>query len=171
MSRPLVSATLTTQHEQIAAMLEAVQESSGDARYLAFDELSAYLAAHEAAEEDAVHPAARTGAGGVVAQRLAEEHDTGALITTLEGLDVDSMEFNTLFGRLRRSVLEHAHREELDEFPHLDTIEDSKTGIRLRYAVNLVGALAARNVGTGRSFNDRVDVNRQRLRGTADATT
>ncbi len=170
MNHTPISATLTAQHDQIAALLRAVQQTAGEDRRLAFDEFSAYLAAHEAAEEEAVHPAARTGAGGVMEQRLAEEHDAGTLITTLEGLDVDSADFNTTFEQLNRAVLQHAHHEERDEFPDLDTVDNTQTLIRLRYAVNLVDALAARTIGTGRSFTDRVDVNRAHLRGTADAT-
>jgi hemerythrin superfamily protein len=160
MSHPPVSVTLAAQHDQIAALMQAVQQTSGDERRGAFDEFSAYLAAHEAAEEEAIHPAARTGAGGVVAQRLAEEHDAGALITTLEHLGVDSAEFDATFARLHRAVLEHAHREERDEFPDLDTVKDTRTLIRMRYAVTLVNSLAARNLGSDRSFLDRVDSGR-----------
>lgn len=170
MTYPPISVTLTGQHDQIAALLRVVQQTSGDDRRRAFDEFSAYLAAHEAAEEEAIHPAARSGAGGVVAQRLAEEHHAGTLITALEGLDVDSAEFNAAFPRLHRAVLEHTHREERDEFPGLDTVEDTSTLIRLRYAMNRVDSLAARAVGTSRSFVDRVDLDREHLRGTADAT-
>ena len=54
---------LTQLHRQVAALLDAVERTAGHARLLAFNELRRYLAAHEAAEEEAVHPAARTGGG------------------------------------------------------------------------------------------------------------
>ncbi len=161
---------LKAQHVHIAALLRRIEQATGTARAAAFDDFRGYLAAHEAAEEEFVHPAARSGQGGVVEQRLAEEHQAGMLISEMEALDVDSAEFDVKFGQLQRAVIEHASHEEHQEFPDLTAVDDPHTLIRLRQAIRLVGSLAERTVGTGKAFIERVDSDREHLRGTADAT-
>lgn len=161
---------LKAQHGHIAALLRQIEQATGASRAAAFDEFRGYLAAHEAAEEEFVHPAARTGQGGVVEQRLAEEHQAGTLISEMEALDVDSAEFDVKFGQLHQAVTEHAAHEEEQEFPHLAAVDNKHTLIRMRQAIKLVSSLAARTVGTGKPFIERVNSDREHLRGTADAT-
>lgn len=159
---------LTEQHRQLAGLLDAVDQAAGPDRLLAFNDFRRYLAAHEAAEEEAVHPAARTGAGGVVEQRLAEEYQAGKLITDLEQLDVDSHTFTSQFATLKSAVTAHAHREETDEFPALVDLVDTQTLIRVHHIVKQVETFAALT-DPDQPFVLQTEHHRQRFRGTADA--
>jgi hypothetical protein len=78
---------------------------------------------HETAEEEIIHPLARTlpGAGGddMVDDRLAEERVAKQTLVTLVEGGVDADGFDTGLLLLRQAVLTHARHEERYEFPHL----------------------------------------------------
>jgi hemerythrin superfamily protein len=68
-----VVALLMRQHGEIRNLFDEVERTTGDDRRAAFQSLVRLLAVHETAEEEIVHPVARTvydGAGSVVDQRL-----------------------------------------------------------------------------------------------------
>jgi hypothetical protein len=107
-------------HREVEQMLEAVTSASGDERRRAFDELAVKLKAHEAAEQQVVHPLTAEEGDAEEARVLeAEESAAAKAIKKLEGLDVDSPEFESAFARLKTDVLAHAQEEERDEHPRL----------------------------------------------------
>ncbi|SCF05716.1 Hemerythrin HHE cation binding domain-containing protein [Micromonospora coriariae] len=114
---------LLAQHAQIEQLFLLVIGSTGDARRDAFDELVELLAAHETAEEEVVHPLARTlpGGGGdaMVDDRLDEERQAKQTLQTLiaGGVDADGFDIGIIL--LRDAVLTHARYEERYEFPRL----------------------------------------------------
>lgn len=113
---------LRNQHAEIKGMLEQVLATQGPDRKKTFTTLKTFMAAHEAAEETVVHPAAkRTIAGGPaeVAARLAEEKEAKKALSMLEKLDVGSSEFESKFRTLQKAVLAHAKAEEAEEFEKL----------------------------------------------------
>jgi hypothetical protein len=114
-------------HREVEQMLEAVESASGDGRHRAFEQLAAKLKAHEAAEQKVVHPLTAEEGDAEEAQALrSEESKAAEALTELEGLDVDSPEFERGFARLKADVLAHAQEEERDELPGLlrDTPDD-----------------------------------------------
>jgi len=117
-----VVAFLKSQHEQVKQLFSLVSSSSGEDKEKAFYSLRRLLAVHETAEEEIVPPAARRNVQGgelLVDALLGEENEAKKVLSELEGLGVDSPEFDTLFSRLQRSVLAHAQHEERDEFSSL----------------------------------------------------
>jgi hemerythrin superfamily protein len=113
---------LKGQHEQIKGLFEQVLAAKGAAREKSFTTLKALMSAHEAAEEEVVHPAAKEAiAGGTaeVAARLKEESEAKKALSVLEKLDVGSKEFESKFRNLQRAVLAHAQSEETEEFDKL----------------------------------------------------
>jgi hemerythrin superfamily protein len=114
---------LRNQHKQIKSLFAKTLSSSGKAREAAFVELRRLLAVHETVEEEIVHPRAKrkiAGADEVVQERLEEEHEAKKVLKELEKLDVDSAEFTNRLTELRDAVVDHAEREENDEFSRLE---------------------------------------------------
>ncbi|MFY1627567.1 hemerythrin domain-containing protein [Micromonospora sp. WMMD735] len=114
---------LLAQHARIEQLFLLVIGGTGDARRDAFDDLVKLLAAHETAEEEVVHPLARTlpGGGGdaMVEDRLDEERQAKQTLKTLIAGGVDADGFDTGIILLRDAVLTHARYEERYEFPQL----------------------------------------------------
>ncbi|MBM0203134.1 hemerythrin domain-containing protein [Micromonospora sp. NPDC051227] len=114
---------LLAQHAQIEQLFLLVIGGTGDTRRDAFDDLVKLLAAHETAEEEIVHPLARTlpGGGGdaMVDDRLDEERQAKETLQTLIAGGVDADGFETGIILLRDAVLLHARYEERYEFPRL----------------------------------------------------
>ncbi|MGW2624455.1 hemerythrin domain-containing protein [Micromonospora taraxaci] len=114
---------LLAQHAQIEQLFLLVIGGTGDTRRDAFDELVKLLAAHETAEEEVVHPLARTlpGGGGdaMVDDRLDEERQAKETLRALISGGVDADGFDTGIILLRDAVLMHARHEERYEFPQL----------------------------------------------------
>jgi hemerythrin superfamily protein len=105
-------------HAEIRELLDEVRDTRD--RY-AFEQLVRKLTAHEAAEEEVVHPIMHRVPGGepVVEETLREEHDGKSLLTHLERMGVDDPRFGEQFGRLYAAVLDHAAYEESEEHPKL----------------------------------------------------
>src|SRR5689334_12104205 len=83
---------LKAQHQQVKALFATVTSASGSEREQAFFELRRLLAVHETAEEEVVHPRAKSELSDgetVVAARLEEEHDAKEVLAELEKLDVN----------------------------------------------------------------------------------
>lgn len=121
-SSPDVLDFLTGQHEQIKSLFSKTLDNAGPDREQAFMELRRLLAVHEAVEEEIVHPRAKrklANGDGVVKARLKEEREAKTVLGELEKLDVDSKEFEDQLTELRDAVLDHAEREEHDEFAPL----------------------------------------------------
>jgi hemerythrin superfamily protein len=111
---------LLRQHDRIREGFIQVKAATGQERKEKFAELRALLAAHETAEEMVLRPVSSQTAGTEVADaRNAEEKAANQVLSELDGLDVTSDEFDTLFRKFQESVLEHAANEERDEFPYV----------------------------------------------------
>lgn len=114
---------LRGQHNQIKDMFDDVVHASGSpARERAFVELRQLLAVHETAEEMVVHPRARRDIDGgdiIVDARLLEEHEAKEQLAALEDMDIDSQEFMDALIVFKATVVDHAEREETEEFDRL----------------------------------------------------
>ncbi|MEW2417034.1 hemerythrin domain-containing protein [Streptomyces sp. NPDC046866] len=114
-----VVALLMRQHGQIHTLFDEVRTTEGEERTDAFRRLVHLLAVHETAEEEVVHPRARSafeGGGDVVEERLAEEKAAKEKLSALENLDVSDPKFMPTLLSLRDAVLAHARAEERYEF-------------------------------------------------------
>src|SRR3954469_2874309 len=106
---------LLEQHVQIKELFARVASATGEQRQQAFDDLRSLLAVHETAEEIVVRPVTEKIAGqGVAEERNHEEKEATEVLKQLEGMDVDSADFVSLFSSLKDSVTEHAESEERD---------------------------------------------------------
>lgn len=140
-----VVAFLKAQHDLIEDMFDEVLLASDPAaREKPFIDLRQLLAVHETAEEMVVHPRVRReldGGDSIVDARLKEEHEAKELLTKIEKLDVTSDQFIDELTILRDAVLEHAEREETEEFPGLerqldvDGLKQMATAVRAAQAI------------------------------------
>ncbi|MGY4652200.1 hemerythrin domain-containing protein [Mycobacterium sp. URHB0021] len=136
---------LRDQHNLIKDMFdEVLSASEPKAREKAFTELRALLAVHETAEEMVVHPRARALDGGdaIVDARLKEEHEAKEQLSKLEKMDIGSDEFLDELTKFRDDVVEHAEREENEEFSKLKDKLDSGDRKRMVAAVQAAEAIA-----------------------------
>jgi hypothetical protein len=141
-----VVAFLTDQHNLIKDMFDDVIHASGtDAREKAFIELRQLLAVHETAEEMVVHPRARRDVDGgdiIVDARLEEERQAKIHLSALEAMDIGSQEFLDELVLFRAAVIDHAEREEVEEFGKLERELDAGDLKRMAAAVQAAQAIA-----------------------------
>jgi hemerythrin superfamily protein len=136
---------LLSQHARIEELFGQVLGAGGQQRRDLFEELVRLLAVHETAEEEVVHPLARSridGGPDVIDARLAEEREAKRLLADLSGAGVEAPDFEERLLLLRDAVLIHAKREERYEFPHLRQQLEHATGQRLADAVRAAEAFA-----------------------------
>jgi hemerythrin superfamily protein len=136
---------LKQQHDQIKTLFQDVLSSSGDERKDAFVRLRRLLAVHETAEEEIVHPRAKSvlsDGDSVVGDRLEEENKAKQVLAELESIDVDSPQFESAFRAFQADVLEHAESEEKFEFAQLaDALDEAELG-RMQTAARAAEAMA-----------------------------
>jgi hypothetical protein len=112
---------LTRQHREIKrAFWKAALP--GPARRRNFEKLVRLLVVHEAGEEAHVHPSARRAlpsGSGLAARRRGEEKHAKEMLVALVRLGPDARGYLPKLAALRRAVLQHAAREEREEFPGL----------------------------------------------------
>ncbi|TKK90446.1 hemerythrin domain-containing protein [Herbidospora galbida] len=114
---------LKHQHEEIKTLFAEVESAQGDAREEAFRRLVHLLSVHETAEEELVHPYARTvvpGGDAVIDPRLREENEAKQALADLEEMGTDNPDFLKHLDALRTDVIDHADAEEQFEFPQLE---------------------------------------------------
>jgi hemerythrin superfamily protein len=138
---------LLRQHREIHQLFGEVEAARGDRRAEAFERLRRYLAVHETAEEEIVHPFARHAIGdadgrGMVDARLAEENRAKKALQRLERLDPALPEFSEVLGELRTAVLEHSQHEENEEFPRIRAEGTAQQMRGMAVAVKAAEALA-----------------------------
>ena len=124
---------------------EVFSASDPKAREKAFVELRQLLAVHETAEEMVVHPRARNEiADGdeIVDARLHEEHEAKQQLSKLEGMDLDSKDFLDELTKFRDAVIDHAEREENEEFTKLERNLKADDRERMAKAVLAAEAIA-----------------------------
>lgn len=135
-----VVAFLKSQHEEIKGLFTQVAGAHGEERKQVFTDLRRLLAIHETAEEEIVHPRAKSeldNGEAVVSARLDEEHEAKEVLSALEKLDVDSAEFEEKFNSFEKDVIAHAEAEEHQEFSKLAMELDDRQLHRMRKAVEL----------------------------------
>jgi hypothetical protein len=109
---------LLRQHARIREEFIVVKAATGNERRERFAHLRALLVAHETAEEMVLRPVSTQTAGAQVADaRNAEEKAANRLLAQLDHLDATAPEFEVLFRDFQDAVLDHAAREESEEFP------------------------------------------------------
>ncbi|HZQ34211.1 MAG TPA: hemerythrin domain-containing protein [Mycobacterium sp.] len=137
---------LKAQHNLIKDLFDEVFHASDTkARQKAFVELRQLLAVHETAEEMVVHPRARhemEAGDEVVDARLHEEHEAKQQLQKIEKMDVGSQEFIDALTDFRSAVVEHAEREETEEFNRLQRELDEEDLRRMAGAVRAAEAIA-----------------------------
>ncbi len=127
-----VLARVQQDHREIKQMLRSVNDSVGDRRRDAFEDLVRKLAIHETLEEEIIHPMLKeSDTKDVYDAILAQEGNAEDALSTFEGLDANSGEFDTRFQVLRAKVLAHAEFEETSEHPRIAQREDPDTLERL----------------------------------------
>jgi hypothetical protein len=118
---------LIRQHQQVSALLNAVESGPTADRQTSFDQLRELLAVHEAAEELVLRPITRhhvAGGNEIADARMQEENEAKGTLAALEKLDVTSPEFVEKFSAFKADVLAHARNEETTEFPAVRAAED-----------------------------------------------
>ena len=125
-------ALLLTQHAEIIDALDRVTSATGDELMVAFEALSTYLKAHEAAEQTVVRPVTEeTAAPGAAEARITEERTAEKALAALADMGVDDADFKAVFASFKKDVLEHAEKEEHEEFPTLRASRSDEERLRL----------------------------------------
>lgn len=137
---------LKEQHEAIRALfVETLDAKDATAQQAAFNRLRTLLAVHETAEEMMVHPRVRRKIDGgreVVDARLTEEHDAKVALGELENIPCGTADFSKALIHLQAAVLEHAEREETEEFTLLEEQLDARELAKLATAVEMAERIA-----------------------------
>ena len=137
---------LKNQHEAIKALfMETLDAKDADTQQEAFTRLRTLLAVHETAEEMMVHPRVRRKIddGAEIADaRLTEEHDAKIALGELEKIPCGTADFSKDLIHLQAAVLEHAKREEAEEFTLLDEQLDDDELRKLATAVQVAERIA-----------------------------
>jgi len=111
--------TLLDQHRQARALFADASAADGQDKVEAFATLVEFLARHEHAEQELVHPLlSEIDADGAEA-RLHEETTADRAVASLISRGVAAPGFDAGLVELERMVTEHASREETEEFPLL----------------------------------------------------
>lgn len=131
---PDVLEAVTAQHARIRLMLQELGTAGTDDRAAALRHLLAYLAGHEAVEEELLHPRVPAVDGADVgAERLREEAGVALQLERLEQLGVDSQAFRTQLSLIEEAVTRHAQAEELEELPGLaEQLSDADAAVVVR---------------------------------------
>lgn len=140
-----VVALLIGQHGEIRNLFDTVERTVGDERKEAFRQLVRLLAMHETAEEEVVHPYARTAFDGgeqVVKDRLGEERDAEEVLSRLDGMDPGDPSFLPQLMDLRTQVMTHARAEERYEFAQLRRNSTPAQLLAMAKAVKAAEAIA-----------------------------
>jgi hemerythrin superfamily protein len=114
-------------HREIEQMFADVEGASGNGRARAFDALAQKLKAHEAAEQEVVHPITEEVGATDVADSVEKEESTASrLLSSLEQMGTESAEFDAKFQELKSDVMAHAQHEESEEHPRIIESESAE---------------------------------------------
>ena len=137
---------LKAQHETIKELfVQTLDAPDATTQEKSFNRLRALLAVHETAEEMMVHPRVRRKVDGgdeIVAERLAEEHEAKTALQAIEKLEFGTSEFSKALIHLQADVLNHAKKEESEEFTRMEAELDPKELKRLTAAVQAAERIA-----------------------------
>lgn len=142
-----VRSIVSDQHEQVKSLIKAVQDCDPARRQGAFKDLCAFLAVHEAAEQECVHGLAKadlpSDQSQVVDDRTDEEEEAAGLISELEQMDASTAGFAAKFDTLGDAVVEHAEAEEHQELPRLQGRTSTQDLATMHAALLRVPAMVA----------------------------
>jgi hemerythrin superfamily protein len=144
-AEPDVVDQLLAQHSEIEELFAEVLVALGERKRNLFQELVRVLAVHETVEEELIHPRVRVEAAAaepVVDGRLREEQGAKRELAELYELGTEHPHFDRRLTSLARAVLEHAAREEQEEFPYLRSALAPAERRRLASAMRAAQALA-----------------------------
>jgi hemerythrin superfamily protein len=113
---------LIEQHNEVKRLFGELASAKGERKEDLFEDLVRLLAVHETAEEEVVHPIARNkipNGDQVVENRLHEEEEAKHALAELRDIGVDSPEFDRKLSAFADAVVQHATREEKEEFRYL----------------------------------------------------
>jgi hypothetical protein len=172
---------LKGQHEAIKALfVETLDATNAEDQQEAFTRLRTLLAVHETAEEMMVHPRVRRKIDGgeqIAQARLTEEHDAKVALSELEKIPCGTADFSKALIHLQAAVIEHAEREEREEFTLLEDQLDKSELTKLATAVRVAESIAPTHPHAGVEsafanfavgpFASLLDRARDALRGTA----
>ncbi|WP_420802579.1 hemerythrin domain-containing protein [Streptomyces cavernae] len=136
---------LMQQHNHIRDLFAEVENARAGDRAEAFRRLVRFLAVHETAEEEVVHPSARRllkDGEQVVDDRLEEERAAKEKLSRLDDMSPDDPGFMPAFRELRAEVLQHAASEEQYEFPRLRESAGAQQLSMMATAVRAAEAMA-----------------------------
>jgi hemerythrin superfamily protein len=142
---PDVVDLLLEQHDEIKSLFSELQQIQGPVKQKLFEDLVRLLAVHETAEEIVVHPTARReleAGEQVVKKRLEEEDKAKKELTRLYEMGVDHPDFDQRLKAFAAEVIEHATKEEAEEFLRLRGTVDAHTLRRMAGVFEAVEAAA-----------------------------
>jgi hemerythrin-like domain-containing protein len=109
---------LDQQHDDIARLLEELDESDGRERAALFAQLADQLAIHTLIEERHFYPEIRAEGTEQLVRRSYDEHrEIKLMLIDLLDVDCDSREFNEGLRVLRDAALAHVDEERREVFP------------------------------------------------------
>lgn len=157
-----VTTAISAQHARISALFEHLDNCPMEDQASALHALTALLAGHEAVEEELVHPLVpRVGDHDQGLERAREEAGMAEQILRLEQLEKGTTSFNVQLGLLEDTVKNHAHREEVDELPHLARVLTSDQAALIMAALQAQESSASRRTG---SFAQMMEAARAEVR-------
>ena len=110
---------LTSQHDEVDELIEAIESSDDDEKAEIFAELADKLAAHSATEEKLFYPWVHTRQTEALVLEAAEEHlAIKRVLADLVEMSVDDPQFDAKLAVMKEQIRHHARDEEEDElFP------------------------------------------------------
>jgi hemerythrin superfamily protein len=135
---------LLRQHGALRRLCEEVASAAPGDKDEPFRSLVRLMAAHEAVEEEIVHPYVkrRVGASAGVDTLLDEEREVKQMLVALDALGPSDAGFDALFDRFRTTLLAHASKEEKGEFAGLREKTGSTERAAMAAAVRVASTLA-----------------------------
>ena len=119
---------LMAQHEEVEALIEAIQNTDEPSqKSMLFEQLADNLAAHATIEEKLFYPAVMHETTRELLVESTEEHlSVKRLLADMMELDPDDEHFDAKLMVLRDQVMHHAHEEEEGElFPQVRELFDN----------------------------------------------
>jgi hemerythrin superfamily protein len=122
MSQKDVVDVLTADHREVTQLLAQIRTAAPDQRRDLADTVIAELVRHSVAEEMYVYPAMRKhlpDGTKAVDHDISEHKVLESTMKELEDVDATDARFDTLIGKLERTLLDHVRDEEAEQFPEL----------------------------------------------------
>jgi hemerythrin superfamily protein len=161
------AAAIAGQHARISELAARVGHAPPEEQREALHDLLRLLAAHEAVEEELIHPVVPTlGDREVGVARVLEENGMAQQISILEGLDVNASSFAVQLQLFQSALTYHSHAEEEEELPHVVSRLGEKESA---FIVGALADLESWATTSSGSFAEMLETARARVRALAPA--